>query len=152
MDFAVVSEDYSRYLLKDGTTLKVKILVRKIMREGLITAQGYPINLGLDAANIVTAIVPPALKHNPSKEPWNPLTDVGTELKFEPIEEKWQEYITPDGYKIQVKPIVTKVIRYDKYNQFGEPIYNASVQTIVNIERFTSTATQHSGSVPGPKL
>ena len=146
MDFVVVSEDYSRYLVKDGSTLKVKIVVRKIMRMGLITAQGYPTNLGLDAFNVITSMVPPGLKAEPSKEPWNPVTDVGTELKFEPIEEKWQEYITHDGYKVLVKPVVTKVIRYDKYNEFGEPIYSATVQTIMNIERFASTATGHTAS------
>ncbi|MCR6693027.1 MAG: hypothetical protein MRT15_11590 [archaeon YNP-LCB-003-016] len=28
-DFTVISEDYSRYLLQDGTILKVKIVVKK---------------------------------------------------------------------------------------------------------------------------
>lgn len=30
-DFTVTSEDYSRYLLQDGTTLKVKIVVKKYL-------------------------------------------------------------------------------------------------------------------------
>jgi len=48
--------------------------------------------------------------------------------------------MTPEGYKILVKPVVTKVIRYYKFNQFGEPIYSAAVQAITNVEKLTSIA------------
>jgi hypothetical protein len=141
MDFTVISEDYSRYLVQDGTILKVRIAVRKIFRSADITAQGYPTEIGIDSINVVAAIVPPALKGKPSEEPWDPRKDIGQEMKFEPMEEKWQSYITTDGFKILVKPVVTKVIKYNKYNTFGEPIYAATIQSITNIEKFTSTAT-----------
>jgi len=141
MDFVVMSEDYSRYLLQDGTTLKVKIVVRKIFRTAEITLQGYPASLGIDSTNAVVAIVPPALKRAPSKERFDPARDVGDEVKFDPIEEKWQTYKTPEGYKILVKPVLTKVIKYKKYNQYGEPIYSAVIQAITNIEKITSTVT-----------
>jgi predicted RNA-binding protein with PUA domain len=65
----------------------------------------------------------------------------GDEVKFEPQEEKWQEYMTTEGFKILVKPIVVKVIKYDKYNNYGEPIYSAIIQAITNIEKLASTAT-----------
>ncbi len=32
MDFVVLTENYSRYLVEDGTILKVKIVVKKILR------------------------------------------------------------------------------------------------------------------------
>jgi len=64
---------------------------------------------------------------------------VGTEVKFDPIEEKWQEYMTTDGFRVLVKPVVVKVIRYDKYNSFGEPIYSAVIQSITNIEKVAAT-------------
>jgi len=140
-DFIVVTEDYSRYLLHDGTTLKVKVVVKKIFRSAEITPEGLPVGLSFDSMNVVTAIVPPALKGPPSRESWDPRKDVGKEIKFEPLEEKWQEYVTNDGFKIMVKPVVVKVLKYDKRNIYGEPIYAASVQTITNVEKFTSTAT-----------
>src|SRR5438876_8364671 len=107
MDFVVVSEDYSRYLLKDGTTLKAKIVVRKIFRVGDITPQGYPQALFLDYMNVATSIVPPSLKGPPSGL-FDARREVGEEIKFDPIEEKTQEYVTNDGYKITVKPVLTK--------------------------------------------
>ncbi|MEM3489744.1 MAG: hypothetical protein QXO75_08865 [Nitrososphaerota archaeon] len=140
-DFTVISEDYSRYLLQDGTILKVKIVVKKIFRSAEITPEGFPVGLSFDSVNAVTAIVPPAMKGQPSKEPWDPRRDVGKEIKFEPQEEKWQEYVTNDGFKIMVKPVVVKVLKYDKRNIYGEPIYAATVQAITNVEKFTSTAT-----------
>jgi len=142
MDFVVMSEDYSRYLLQDGTILKVKVVVRKIFRAAEITPQGYPLSIGLDTVNAIAAIVPPGLKGKPSVEKFDPTKDIGEEIKFEPLDEKWQTYMTHEGYKISVKPIVTKVIKYKKYNQYGEPIYSAVIQTITNIEKITSTATQ----------
>lgn len=148
MDFAVVSEDYSRYLIiKDGTTLKVKIVVRKILRAGDITPQGYPQAIGLDSINAIAAIVPPAARGPPSNELFDITREVGEEVKFEPIEEKTQEYVTPDGYKITVRPVVTKVIKYKKFNVLGEPVYNATIQAITNMERFATTATSRSSSV-----
>lgn len=141
MDFVVLTEDYSRYLIQDGTILKVKIVVKKVLRSATITPQGYPAGVGLDSVNAVAAIVPPHLKRKPSKEPWNPTRDVGKEMKFEPQEEKWQSYMTTEGFKILVKPVVTKVFKYEKYNNFGEPIYAVNVQAITNIEKLVSTAT-----------
>lgn len=139
-DFIVLKEDYSRYHLHDGTVLKVKIAVKKILRTPIMTAQGYPGNLGMDAVNIVSALVQAANKRPPTKEPWDAARDVGTEIKFEPLEEKWQEYMTTDGFKVLVKPVVVKVFKYDKYNSFGEPIYSATIQAITNIEKIVATA------------
>lgn len=142
MDFVVMSEDFSRYLLQDGTILKVKIVVRKIFRAAEITPQGYPVSIGIDSINAIAAIVPPGLKGPPSRERFDPTKDVGEEIKFEPMEEKWQTYMTPEGYRIMVKPVLTKVIKYNKFNQFGEPIYSAVIQSITNIEKITVTATE----------
>lgn len=139
-DFIVLKEDYSRYLIEDGAILKVKIVVRKILKSTELTPQGYPVSYGIDSTNIVTAIVPPSLKRQPSKEPLDPRRDVGKEMKFEEQDVKWQEYMTHDGYKVLVKPVVVKVIRYDKYNRFGEPIYSAAIQQITNLEKLATTA------------
>ncbi len=72
MDFAVMNEDFSRYLLHDGTILKVKIVVKKILRSAESTAQGYPASISIDSINAVAAIVPQSLKREPSREPWDP--------------------------------------------------------------------------------
>jgi len=91
---------------------------------------GYP-NFGTESFNAVTAIVPDALKRQPSLD-FNPQVDIPEEIQFTPQEEQWQEYHTEDGFKVFVKPVLTKVFRYNKYNNLGEPIYNTIIQSIIN--------------------
>lgn len=139
-DFVVLNEDYSRYLLRDGTLLRLKIVVRRIFFNPNKTPEGYPAAFGLDTANIIAAIVPLSLKRSPSGAPFDPMRDKGEELKFDEQDVKTQEYMTSDGFKVTVKPVLTKVLKYSKYNELGEPIYNAVIQSITNVERITSTA------------
>ena len=141
VDFLVLSEDYSRFLLHDGTILKAKIVLRKIFFTPLKTPEGYPTNTAFDSVNIVVSFVPQSLKRPPSNEPFNPQQDKGTEIKFEEQETKSQEYMTTNGFKISVRPVLTKVFKYDKYNQLGEPLYNVTLQAITNIDKIETTAT-----------
>jgi hypothetical protein len=139
-DFVVVKEDYSRFLCKDGTIIKAKIVVKKIFFHPQKTPEGYPMSVALDAINVAVAVVPESLKRTPSKELYNPLTDKGKEISFDEQQVHIQEYITPDGFRVTVKPVVTKIMKYDKYNVYGEPIYNVNIQAITNIEKMASTA------------
>lgn len=141
VDFVVLHEDYSRYLVHDGTLIKAKIVVRKILFTAEKTPEGYPASYSLDSMNAIAAIVPPSLRGQPSQESWNPQKDLGTEMKFEEQEVKVQEYMATNGFRITVKPVVTKIFRYNKYNNFGEPIYNVVIQAIINIEKIATTAT-----------
>ena len=140
VDFVVLKEDYSRILvIEDGTIIKAKIVVKKILFDPQMTPQGYPIQVGLDSVNAVTAFVPESAKRQPSKESLDIQRDKGKEVKFEEQKVETQEYMTPNGFRITVKPVVTKIIKYDKFNIYGEPIYNVNVQAITNIEKIEST-------------
>ena len=127
-------------IVHDGTIIKAKIVVRKILLTTSRTPEGYPASYGLDSVNAITAIVPPPLHGQPSQEPWNPQKDLGTEMKFEEQEVKIQEYTATNGFRITVKPVITKIFRYNKINDFGEPVYNALIQAIINIEKIATTA------------
>ena len=82
--------------------------------------------MSVASENVISAIVPDRLKRMPSTEPFHPETDIAEELTFEEMEVKQQEYLTPDGFKVTIKPVLQKVFRYDKYNQFGEPLYSVN--------------------------
>jgi hypothetical protein len=140
VDFVVLKEDYSRYLVSDGTIIKAKIVVKKILFNPQLTPEGYPQSVAVDTINAVSAMVPHGLKRNPTQEPWNPMTEKGEEMKFDEQSIQLQEYMTPDGFKITVKPVVTKIFKYSKYNNYGEPTYNINIQAITNIEKIESTA------------
>lgn len=139
VDFCVIKEDYSRFVLADETILKAKIVIRKIFFTPINTPEGYPVNSGFDALNVVTAKVPESLKRPPSKEPLNPQLEKGEEIECIKEEVRIQEYITDNGFRITVKPVLTKAFRYDKYNMFNEPIYNVTLQQITSIHKMEST-------------
>jgi hypothetical protein len=103
--------------------------------------QKYLLNTAFDSINIVVALVPQNLKRQPSNEPYNPQTDKGAEIKFEEQDVEMQEYMTTNGFRVSIKPVLTKVFRYDKYTQLGEPIYNVVLQAITNIDKIEMTAT-----------
>ena len=136
VDFQVLSEDFSRYTLNDRTLLKAKVVVKKILAHPEKTPEGYPIQIALDTINVVSAIVDQSEKRDPSKDPINLQTDKGEEIEFKEFgEPKLQRYMTVDGYSVTVKPIVTKVLKYKKYNNYGEPVYQAIIQAITNVEK-----------------
>lgn len=134
IDFSVRKEDWSRYLVDDGTELRIRIVVRKIIEMLEQNPTGYP-NFGLESMNVVSAMVPDKLKRQPSKKPFDPSIEKGEEIGFRQLEQKEQEYLTTDGFKIIVRPVLVKVWKYDSYNIFGEPIYNVNIQQIVDPQK-----------------
>lgn len=141
VDFVVLSEDYSRWVVHDGTIIKAKIVIRKIFFMPQLTPEGYPAGFFFDSVNAVAAIVPPSLRSNPSSELFNPQVEKGQEMPFEEQDIKKQEYMTTNGFRITLKPTVTKVFRYSKNNAYGEPVYNVILQSISNIHKIETTAT-----------
>lgn len=139
VDFAVLKEEFSRFtLIDDGTMLRAKLAVRKIFFHPQKTPEGYPAAIAVDTTNIISATVPQSSKRS-SPEPWNPQLDRGEQVEFNEQKIEIQEYMTLDGFRITVKPILTKVLKYSKFNEFGEPIYGLTMQAITNIEKIKST-------------
>lgn len=137
-DFTVIKEDYSRWMLQDsGVIIKAKVVLRKILLSAALTPEGLPTQMQLDTINSVTAMVPDNLKRKPT-DPVTP-NDVGEEVKFEEQKISLQEYMTVKGFRVTIKPVVTKILKYDKFNGFGEPIYRVIVQNITNIEKLSGT-------------
>jgi len=42
--------------------------------------------------------------------------------------------MTTNGFKISIRPVITKAFKYGKYNPLEEPIYNVTLQAITNID------------------
>ena len=132
VDFIVLKEDYSRFtLINDGTVLKAKIVVKKIFFHHKKTS-GYPASITLDTMNVVSSVP----HKSPSPEPWNP-QDIGNEVGFTEQKINTQEYMTSNGFRVTVKPVLTKVLKYSKFNMFGESIYGLTIQAITNIKKDT---------------
>ena len=73
IDFTDEREYWNTYKLKDGTTLKVKLVLRGVKRLKRWTADGSPMYL-ISSANIVRAIdVPKDLKSKPRVSDFKPI-------------------------------------------------------------------------------
>jgi hypothetical protein len=55
----------------------------------------------------------------------------GEELDFEPLKEGWNDYRCSDGSYVKTKLVVAKIIKLDKQNAAGEPIYVVNSSTVV---------------------
>ena len=136
VDFEVVAEDFTRYRLTDGTLLKIKMCVLKILESAARGTGGYP-EFGLCTSNVLSALVPESLKAQPTAPPG--VEDRVEEIGFSVQNETWQEYKTDDGFLVRVKPIVTKVFKHNKYNVLKEPVYSVpNIQMIQDVLRAAS--------------
>jgi hypothetical protein len=57
----------------------------------------------------------------------------GEELDFEPLREQWNEYRCTDGSFVKLKIVVSKIIKLDKRNQQGEPIYQVASTNVLAV-------------------
>ncbi|MDI1494808.1 MAG: hypothetical protein K8823_114 [Cenarchaeum symbiont of Oopsacas minuta] len=135
LDFHVISEDYTRYRLDDRTVLKIKLSVQKMFLLEPISSQQIP-NIGFAAINLVNAIVPKELKKFGRDQIPIDNANIADKIGLELIEEIWQEYHTMNGYRIRIRPVITQVSKYKKYNNFGEPVYSVpNIQQITDVEK-----------------
>jgi len=55
----------------------------------------------------------------------------GEELEFEPLKEAWNEYRCEDGSYVKVKIVVSRIIRLEKLNPQGEPIFQVLSTNVI---------------------
>jgi hypothetical protein len=57
----------------------------------------------------------------------------GEELDFEPLKETWNEYRCSDGSYVKLKVVVSKIIKLEKRNPLGEPVYQLSSANVLAV-------------------
>lgn len=123
-EFDTLKEDWSIYQLEDGTTLKFKIVLIRVIRE--LDDKGNPI-YNFSMRNVFVARVPPSLKGTLSKTKYSMEELDGSivkeDMKFEAKKEDWNTYKLKSGAIIELKPILTMISRTDKFDERGDPIY-----------------------------
>jgi hypothetical protein len=73
LDFKEVEENWNTYNLSDGTTLKVKLVLRGVKRLKNYEPDGSPIYI-INSINVVRAVdIPPELRAKPKKSEMPPV-------------------------------------------------------------------------------
>jgi hypothetical protein len=134
IDFKATHEDWSEYKLADGTILKARFVLIKVVDEGEYDEHGNPV-YGINSINAVGVLVPEKLRGEPSETKYSrselEASIVDEDIEFEKIKEGWNTYELENGAKISVKLVLVSVSRTNKFDSRGEPIYIFNIQPLM---------------------
>lgn len=139
VDFQVLKEDWSTYKLSDGTKMKAKIMVTKVVRtDQYDPVTSEPIYV-FSSTNHFTTICPKELKGEPTTNQLTPeiiQQSITEALDFESAdrEEKWNLYNLSDGSVLRVKLELTKISKTSLFEATGDPIYFVNSQNVNRIK------------------
>lgn len=126
IDFKIITENFSLYKLDDGSLLKAKIVLVRLIREKE-DPDGNPL-FGFIATNVL-GVIPP-------KEPdMDILKKQDEDVGFKIEREEWNEYKVDDTIKVMIKPVLVQVMRTGNLDPRGDPIYNVNIQPIMRINK-----------------
>ncbi|OKY77289.1 MAG: hypothetical protein BTN85_1937 [Candidatus Methanohalarchaeum thermophilum] len=138
-DFEVNEEFWNEYILEDGTKLKHKIILCKVLIPGIKEEGDLVVGTGTKRATTVFA--PEEMKGEPRNSPIPPDEveenivddDVGIKEK----NEKWNSYKLKgelvEGIEINVKPAIAQILKTDLIDPVGEPVYKVNSETLTKI-------------------
>lgn len=63
----------------------------------------------------------------------NPGVKLEKRVKFETVKEEWSEYTLENGTILKVKPIVVDVIKTNKKDPYGFPVYIIKTTTVTAV-------------------
>jgi len=127
LDFEAINEPWSLYALEDGSVIKFKLVLVKVLPVLKAGAKSYTIN----TANVVGVLAPKTLKGTPTVLSDGRYQVENKDIPFETIEEKWGEYKLEDGTILKIKPAITSIDKTKNYDLNGEPIYMVHSQVLV---------------------
>lgn len=122
IEFKDVKEIWNRYSLSDGASLKLKIILVKVIQEEL-DSQGNQ-SLGFQVTNVVGVTLTDEMIGNKSLG-----KDENIDAKV--ITDDWNEYILENGITIMLKPFISQVIRTGDLDPKGIPIYLVQSQPML---------------------
>lgn len=118
-------EKWNYYELADGTTLKVKIVLIRVINEG--DSHG---NIGYDLQSAhVMGVKPPAELIGREQ------IDKFEDIEFNPTNDVWNKYKLKNGFTLMLKPALTQVNRTGERDPRGIPIYSIQAQPLIKIKK-----------------
>lgn len=127
LDFEAINEPWCLYALEDGSVIKFRLVLVKVIPVSQAGAKSYRIN----TANVVGVLATKALKGTPIA-----LSDGGYQVEnkdipFKTIKEKWCEYTLEDDNILKIKPAITSIDKTKNYDRNGDPIYIVHSQVLI---------------------
>lgn len=132
LPFEPIHEGWSIYKTKDDVTIKMRLVVLRVILADVNEAGNAQLALG---SNLLFAVVaPPKLKGTPNKETITQQQTLDSiiepEVPFETVKEEWNDY-NVEGIKLGVKPVATVIAKTSLFDGNGDPVYNVNYQSVV---------------------
>lgn len=126
--FEVLEEPWNDYRLEDGSTLRVKVVLKNVIKE-------TETSFFFQVANVLAVVPNPDYIGLPSpqlKEGENIRSFVEAEdLKILSNTDLWNEYKLPsENITLKIKGVVVEVSRTKRHDRKGLPIYLGNVQVL----------------------
>jgi hypothetical protein len=128
IDFETIKDNWSLYALEDGTIIKFKIALLKILPPLDQKTRGMAFN----TANLMVVLSKKEAKGAPSL-PGDELIVEKKDLPFRILTEEWNEYKLETGEILKIKPTIIEISRAKNYDPYGEPNYIISSQPLVKL-------------------
>jgi hypothetical protein len=134
IDFAVEKEDWNIYELDDGTILKIRPVLLRLLKTEAPPGFGKGKGFGVMAQNLLVVTATPDKKGQPSTGPHPPeVMDKApkTNVGFKENKWVWNSYLLPDNTRLKIRLVVTSVVRAEGlFDVFGNPIYRVSSDNV----------------------
>lgn len=130
IEFEIKREPWNKYKLEDEVILKCKLIMVKISKgkDGYLFSH-QPIFGAIASSR-------KKIKKSTSRKKTSKIEKY--DISFECIEEKWNEYILSDNYKLLAKIQITQINRTNLYDEHGDPVYNVQWAPLFKIVPISS--------------
>jgi len=131
LDFDIIKEPWNKYSLRDGSSLKCRYALHRILKREILkpdgSVEGKP-QFAIEGQQMNAIIhTLQELRGPPATEKYSPeelqAAIVAEEIPYDTIAEEWNEYVAEEGTRVRVKQTVTKVSRTNKFDKAGFPVY-----------------------------
>lgn len=133
LDFEILMEAWNIYKLSDGTILRARPIVSKVLRSQQMTIDMRPV-IGFAATTVLSAKVPENLMKTVAMEKENATTEERIRIEFETVKEVWNEFKVQGGIALRVKLVPSRIVRSSRYNAFGEPLYIVTSLNVADVQ------------------
>lgn len=140
MEFTIEKEEWNEYELKDGTVLRGRIILQKVIRNPY-----SPNDFSFKVSPPIWAVYAPASSRGePNVKQGERVLGSKYEVDVNKPVEPWNVYrIIKTGQKLKVKLAVTEVSRFvDKFDADGMPVYDVPTGVSIALSKPDVTNTQ----------
>ncbi len=120
----------SFYKLEDGTIISVLCKLTHILKASTGTK-----HMNLIINDEVHVFVPPEKRIVPNKMSKNPDNIISKDVTHVPIKEEFNVYDINADFTINVKTLVSQVVKTNQTNLRGEPIYKVNLHPLIQIKQ-----------------